>query len=337
MSDEATISVIARSQPAQAGAPRKAARYSVAEVEALFALPFLDLVHRAHEVHLAHHPRNAVQLSTLLSIKTGGCPEDCGYCPQAARYHTGVESEPMLDPDAVEAAARAAKDAGATRFCMGAAWRSVKDRDLPAVAELVRRVKGLGLEACCTLGMLKDGQAEVLKEAGLDYYNHNLDTSPEFYGEIVSTRDYEDRLATLGRVRDAGISTCCGGIVGMGESRRARAGLVAQLANMDPYPESVPINHLVQVEGTPLHARLHGEAALDPFEFVRSIAVARITMPRAAVRLSAGRRELGEAIQALCFMAGANSIFYGDKLLTTGNPDVDADRALFARLDLAPM
>ncbi len=326
---ERTIAAPART--ATAASPR----WSHEAIEALFELPFLDLVHRAQTVHRAHHASNAVQLSTLLSIKTGGCPEDCAYCPQAARYQTGVASEPMLDVAEVTAAARAAKAAGATRFCMGAAWRSVKDRDLDAVLELVRAVKELGLTSCCTLGMLKDGQAQKLKSAGLDFYNHNLDTSPEFYGEIVGTRDYQDRLATLQRVRDAGISVCCGGIVGMGESRRQRAGLVAQLANMDPYPESVPINHLVQVEGTPLHDRLHGEAALDPFEFVRTIAVARITMPDAAVRLSAGRRELGEAIQALCFMAGANSIFYGDKLLTTGNPDVAADQALFAKLGLA--
>jgi biotin synthase len=308
----------------------------LADVEALFDLPFGDLVFRAQEVHRAHHSPRHVQLSTLLSIKTGGCPEDCAYCPQSARHATGVANEPMLDVAAVGAAARAAKDAGATRFCMGAAWRSVKDRDLEPVLDLVREVKALGLEACCTLGMLKDGQAEKLKAAGLDFYNHNLDTAPEFYGEIVGTRDYADRLATLARVRGAGLAVCCGGIVGMGETRRERAGLVATLANMDPYPQSVPINHLVQVEGTPLHARLHGESALDPFEFVRTVAVARITMPKAMVRLSAGRREMGDAVQALCFMAGANSIFYGDRLLTTGNPDVDADRALFARLGLAP-
>jgi len=270
-----------------------------------------------------------------LSIKTGGCPEDCGYCPQAARYHTPVANAPMLDVAAVTAAAQAAKAAGATRFCLGAAWRSPKQRDLDAVADMVRAVKALGLQSCCTLGMLKQGQAEQLRDAGLDYYNHNLDTSPEFYGEIVSTRDYQDRLDTLARVRDAGLNVCCGGIVGMGESRRERAGLVAQLANLEPYPESVPINHLVQVEGTPLAQRLDGRAAIDPLEFVRTIAVARITMPRAVVRLSAGRRELGDAVQALCFLAGANSIFYGDRLLTTGNPDVDADRALFAKLGLS--
>jgi biotin synthase len=307
----------------------------VAEIEALFALPFPELLFRAQQAHREHHAPNAVQLSTLLSIKTGGCPEDCGYCPQAKRYHTGVEDEALLDLSAVVTAARAAKEHGATRFCMGAAWRGPKMRDLLPVLDMVRGVKALGLETCCTLGMLKDGQAEALKSAGLDFYNHNLDTAPEFYGEVITTRDYQDRLDTLMRVRGAGISICCGGIVGMGESRTQRAGLVAQLANMDPYPESVPINHLVQVEGTPLHDRFGGGDALDPLEFVRTIAVARITMPKAMVRLSAGRRELGEAVQALCFIAGANSVFYGDKLLTTGNPEVEADRALFAKLGLA--
>jgi len=311
-------------------------RWSVDVVAALIDLPFNDLLYRAHTVHRAHHAANDVQLSTLLSIKTGGCPEDCAYCPQAARYHTEVSNEAMLAVDAVVEAAKAAKDAGATRFCMGAAWRGPKERDLAPVLEMVREVKALGLETCCTLGMLKDGQAEALRDAGLDYYNHNLDTAPEFYGDIVTTRVYEDRLDTLVRVRDAGIAVCCGGIVGMGESRRQRAGLIAQLASLDPYPESVPINHLVQVEGTPLHDRFHGDAALDPLEFVRTIAAARITMPRAKVRLSAGRRELGDAVQALCFFAGANSIFYGDRLLTTGNPDVAADRALFAKLGLTP-
>jgi biotin synthase len=311
------------------------ARWTVAAVEALFALPFTALVYRAQEVHRAHHAPDAVQLSTLLSIKTGGCPEDCGYCPQSKRHAGDVGEEPLLDLPTVIAAARAAKAAGATRFCMGAAWRGPKQRDLEPVLDMVREVKGLGLETCCTLGMLKDGQAEQLRAAGLDYYNHNLDTAPEFYGEVITTRDYEDRLDTLERVRHAGLHVCCGGIVGMGESRTQRAGLIAQLANMDPYPESVPINHLVQVEGTPLHAALGGESALDPLEFVRTIAVARITMPRAMVRLSAGRRELGEAVQALCFLAGANSVFYGEKLLTTGNPDVEADRALFAKLGLA--
>jgi biotin synthase len=304
-------------------------------IEALFALPFNDLLFRAQQVHREHHAPNAVQLSTLLSIKTGGCSEDCGYCPQAARHHAGVASESLLDVATVVDAARAAKDAGATRFCMGAAWRGPKERDLVPVLDMVRSVKALGLETCCTLGMLKDGQAEALKDAGLDYYNHNLDTAPEFYGEIVSTRDYQDRLDTLDRVRDAGLSVCCGGIVGMGESRRQRAALIAQLARLDPQPESVPINHLVQVEGTPLHERFHGESALDPLEFVRTIAVARLAMPRAMIRLSAGRRELGEPVQALCYLAGANSIFYGDRLLTTGNPDVESDKALFAKLGLA--
>jgi biotin synthase len=297
---------------------------------ALLALPVNDLLHRAQRTHRAHHDANAVQLSTLLSIKTGGCPEDCAYCPQAARYHTGVDNQAMLSLPEVAAAAAAAKAAGASRFCMGAAWRGPKDRDLEPVLAMVREVKALGLETCATLGMLKDGQAERLKDAGLDYYNHNLDTAPDFYGEIISTRDYRDRLDTLERVRAAGVRVCCGGIVGMGESRAQRAGLIAQLANLDPYPESVPINNLVQVEGTPLY----GGEAIDPFEFVRTIAAARITMPRAMVRLSAGRQQMGDGIQALCFHAGANSIFYGEKLLTTGNPDVAADQALFERLGL---
>ena len=327
-------SVETRAVLASSPAPATVDSADIDAVEALFALPFTDLLMRAQNVHRAHHAPNAVQLSTLLSIKTGGCPEDCAYCPQAARYHAGVASEPLLDVGQVVDAARAAKEAGATRFCMGAAWRGPKDRDLAPVLDMVAGVKALGLETCCTLGMLKDGQAEQLKSAGLDYYNHNLDTSPEFYGDIVSTRDYQDRLDTLARIREAGLSVCCGGIVGMGESRRHRAGLIAQLASLTPPPESVPINHLVQVEGTPLHARLGGEAALDPLEFVRTIAVARIAMPRAMIRLSAGRRELGEPVQALCYLAGANSIFYGDRLLTTGNPDVAADRALFAKLGL---
>jgi biotin synthase len=319
----------------ETSAPQReaATRWSIAEVEALFALPFNDLLDRAQRAHRAHHDPNAVQLSTLISIKTGGCPEDCAYCPQAARYHTGVANQALLAVDEVVAAAAAAKAAGATRFCMGAAWRGPKDRDLAPVLSMVREVKALGLETCATLGMLKDGQAEALKDAGLDYYNHNLDTAPEFYGEIITTREYRDRLETLDRVRGAGINVCCGGIVGMGETRAQRAGLIAQLANLDPYPESVPINNLVQVEGTPLY----GAEPIDPFEFVRTVAVARITMPQAMVRLSAGRRELGDGIQALCFLAGANSIFYGDKLLTTGNPDVEADRALFRRLGLAAL
>jgi biotin synthase len=305
-------------------------RWTVDAVAALLALPMNDLLHRAQQTHRAYHDANAVQLSTLLSIKTGGCPEDCAYCPQAARYHTGVGNQAMLSLPEVAAAAAAAKAAGASRFCMGAAWRGPKDRDLEPVLAMVREVKALGLETCATLGMLKDGQAERLKDAGLDYYNHNLDTAPDFYGEIISTREYRDRLDTLERVRAAGVRVCCGGIVGMGESRAQRAGLIAQLANLDPYPESVPINNLVQVEGTPLY----GGEAIDPFEFVRTIAAARITMPRAMVRLSAGRQQMGDGIQALCFHAGANSIFYGEKLLTTGNPDVAADQALFERLGL---
>jgi biotin synthase len=306
------------------------AAWPLEEVVALFELPFNELLYRAQQVHRENFDPSEVELATLLSIKTGGCPEDCGYCPQAARYDTGVTAQKILPLDTVLEAAREAKAHGATRFCMGAAWREPKDRDLEHVEEMVREVKALGLETCATLGMLGEGQAERLKDAGLDYYNHNLDTAPEFYGEIISTRDYDNRLDTLGRVRNAGIKVCCGGIVGMGESRRQRAGLIAQLANMEPYPESVPVNHLVQVKGTPLY----GTEALDPLEFVRTIAVARITMPKARVRLSAGRRELGEAVQALCFLAGANSIFYGDKLLTTGNPDADADRALLDKLGL---
>ncbi|HET7765472.1 MAG TPA: biotin synthase BioB [Burkholderiales bacterium] len=303
------------------------------EVETLFELPFSDLLHRAQGVHRLHHDANAVQLSTLLSIKTGGCPEDCAYCPQSARYRTGVENEPLVPVEDVLAAAKAAKANGATRFCMGAAWRGPRQRDLEQVAERVRVVKALGLETCATLGLLRDGQAELLKRAGLDYYNHNLDTAPEFYGDIVTTRDYRDRLETLERVRRAGIKVCCGGIVGMGESRAQRAGLIAQLASLDPQPESVPINDLVQVEGTPLH----GLPKLDWSEFVRTIACARIAMPASFVRLSAGRAEMPEAVQALCFLAGANSIFYGDKLLTTGNPEAARDRALLDKLGIRPL
>ncbi len=306
------------------------AAWPVDAVAALFDLPFNDLLYRAQQVHRENFNPQEVELATLLSIKTGGCAEDCGYCPQAARYDTGVTAQKMLPLDTVLDAARQAKSHGATRFCMGAAWREPKDRDLDQIEEMVREVKALGLETCATLGMLGEGQAERLKDAGLDYYNHNLDTAPEIYGDIISTRDYENRLDTLGRVRNVGIKVCCGGIVGMGESRRQRAGLIAQLANLDPYPESVPVNNLVQVKGTPLY----GTDPLDPFEFVRTIAVARITMPKARVRLSAGRREMGEAVQALCFLAGANSIFYGDKLLTTGNPDAEADRALLDKLGL---
>ena len=307
-----------------------AARWPVQQVQALFDLPFPQLMHRAQTVHRENFDPTLVELATLLSVKTGGCPEDCGYCPQAAQYHTGVEATKLMEPHEVREAALCARDAGATRFCMGAAWRAPKDRDIEKVAQLVRTVKSLGMETCVTLGMLEDAQARALAEAGLDYYNHNLDTAPEFYGEIVTTRDYQDRLDTLERVRDAGVKVCSGGIVGMGESRAHRAGLIAQLANLTPYPESVPINHLVRVEGTPL---AHQEP-LDPFEFVRTIAVARITMPRARVRLSAGRQQMGDGVQALCFLAGANSIFYGDKLLTTGNPEADADLDLLRRLDL---
>jgi len=318
--------------PATADSPRNV-RWNVEQVAQLLELPFNDLLYRAQGVHRENFDANAVQLSTLLSIKTGGCPEDCGYCPQAARYHTDVDNEDMLALDVVVAAARAAREKGATRFCMGAAWRGPKQRDLDRVVEMVKAVRGLGMETCATLGMLKEGQAEQLKDAGLDYYNHNLDTAPEFYGEIISTRTQNDRLDTLGKVREAGLHVCSGGIVGMGETRRTRAALIAQLANLNPYPESVPINNLVQVEGTPLH----GTAVLDPLEFVRTIAAARITMPKAMVRLSAGRQEMSEGIQALCFLAGANSIFYGDKLLTTGNPEAERDRALMDRLGMRPM
>ncbi|HLX61105.1 MAG TPA: biotin synthase BioB [Planctomycetota bacterium] len=307
--------------------------HSIDSLESLLNLPFSDLLFKAQLVHREHFDPNAVQLSTLLSIKTGGCPEDCGYCPQAARYHTGVENQALLPLGEVVSAAKAAKEHGATRFCMGAAWRGPKQKDLEPVLEMVKAVRALGLETCATLGMLEPGQAEQLKDAGLDYYNHNLDTAPDYYGEIISTRQYQDRLDTLDRVRCAGIHVCCGGIVGMGESRRVRAGLLAQLASLDPQPESVPINNLVQVEGTPLH----GTAALDPLEFVRTIAAARIAMPKSFVRLSAGRRQMSDAVQALCFLAGANSIFYGDKLLTTGNPDTDADRALMSKLGIKSM
>jgi len=308
----------------------KDATWPLDDVLALFELPLPELMFRASQAHRAEFPDGDVELATLLSIKTGGCEEDCGYCPQAARYDTGVEAKKILDLDTVLDAAREARSKGATRFCMGAAWRSPKERDMEKVEAMVRGVKALGMETCATLGMLEEGQAEQLKQAGLDYYNHNIDTSPDFYGDVISTREYRDRLDTLGRVRTAGLKICCGGIVGMGETRAQRAGLIAQLANMNPYPESVPINHLVQVEGTPMH----GLPPLDPIEFVRTIAVARITMPKARVRLSAGRRELGEAVQAMCFMAGANSIFYGDKLLTTDNPEADDDRKLLEKLGL---
>ena len=303
------------------------------EVLALLDLPFADLLARAHTVHRRHHDPNAVQVSTLLSIKTGGCPEDCAYCPQAARYSTGVEAEKLMDLDAVLAKAAQARAAGATRFCMGAAWRSPKDRDIPKVAAMIRAVKALGMETCATLGMLSEPQANALKDAGLDYYNHNLDSAPEFYGEIIRTREYQDRLDTLEHVRDAGLRTCCGGIVGMGETRAQRAGLLHALATLPAHPESVPINRLVQVAGTPLA----GTRELDPFEFVRTIAAARIAMPTSMVRLSAGRADMSDELQALCFFAGANSIFHGEKLLTTGNPDTAHDRSLFARLGIHAM
>ena len=302
------------------------------EVEALLALPFPGLLFRAQQVHREHFDPARVQLSTLLSVKTGGCPEDCAYCSQSRRFDTGVEDQAVLPVDEVVAAARQAKEAGATRFCMGAAWRGPKQRDLESVLDLVKAVKALGMETCATLGLLRDGQAEQLRDAGLDYYNHNLDTSPGLYGDIISTRTYQDRLDTLARVRDAGLRVCCGGIVGIGDDIHHRAGLIAQLANLDPYPESVPINALVQVPGTPLY----GSDRVDIFDFVRVIAVARITMPRAYVRLSAGRTQMTDEGQALCFLAGANSIFYGDRLLTTDNPQGDRDRALFARLGMQP-
>jgi biotin synthase len=319
-----------RRVPAPSTAPKAPLRWEVADVAALYELPFMNLLFRAQQVHRENFDANEVQLSTLLSIKTGGCAEDCGYCPQAASADSGVDATKLMPLTEVMAAAQAAKDQGATRFCMGAAWRSPKERDMENVTEMVRGVRSLGLETCMTLGMLQAEQAQALKDAGLDYYNHNLDSSPEFYGEIITTRTYQDRLDTLGHVRQAGINVCCGGIVGMGESRLQRAGLIAELANLSPYPESVPINNLVPVPGTPLA----DTPPLDPFEFVRTIAVARITMPLTMVRLSAGREQMDEALQALCFAAGANSIFYGDKLLTTSNPQADRDRQLFERLGL---
>jgi biotin synthase len=306
--------------------------WTLDEVRALHALPFADLVHRAQSIHRRWFDPNRVQVSTLLSIKTGACPEDCAYCPQSIRYDTGLEREALMDPAAVIERARAAREAGATRFCMGAAWRSPKDRDLDTVAAMVEGVAALGLETCATLGMLTPAQARRLKEAGLDYYNHNLDTSERFYGEVITTRCYQDRLDTLAAVREAGIRVCCGGILGMGEEPEDRVAFLHTLATLDPHPESVPINNLVQVEGTPLA----GTPALDPIEFVRTIALARILMPRSHVRLSAGRAQMSDEMQALCFLAGANSIFYGEKLLTTGNPDTASDLALFRRLGIRP-
>ncbi|HYA37930.1 MAG TPA: biotin synthase BioB [Candidatus Methylomirabilis sp.] len=307
----------------------------VAAIAALFDLSFSDLMYRAQTVHRRHFDPNAVQLSTLLSIKTGGCSEDCGYCSQSARFHTDVESRPLMSRDEVIAAARAARDRGATRFCMGAAWRGPKDKDLAQVTEMIRAVKTLGLETCATLGLLRDGQAEQLAQAGLDYYNHNLDTSPAHYDHIVHTHSYNDRLATLKKVRGAGMKVCCGGILGMGESRADRAQFLAELAALDPPPESVPINLLVHIPGTPLADRR--EPPLDPIEFVRTVAVARIVLPTSFVRLSAGRGQMPDHLQALCFLAGANSIFYGDRLLTTPNPESDADKKLFDKLGIRPL
>lgn len=305
-------------------------RWSVEVVQQLLDLPFMELLYRAQTVHRQHWPDGEIELATLLSVKTGGCPENCGYCPQAAEFDTGVKAEKLMSVEEVTRAAKAAQAAGATRFCMGAAWRAPKDRDIEKMNALIGAVKGLGLQTCATLGMLQPHQAQSLREAGLDYYNHNLDTAPEYYQDVVSTRQYQDRLDTLAAVRGAGISVCCGGIIGMGEAPVHRAGLIAQLANLNPYPESVPINSLVRVPGTPLA----DSEPVDPLDFVRVIAVARITMPTARVRLSAGRQQLGEAVQTLCFMAGANSIFYGDKLLVTGNPDVEADTTLLRKLGL---
>jgi biotin synthase len=309
---------------------QQATHLSVSQVEALYNLPFPTLMARAAQVHEEHFPEGDIELATLISIKTGGCPEDCSYCPQAARYHTGVEATKLMDLEEVLEAAKAAKAAGSNRFCMGAAWREPKDRDIEKVAIMIQEVKALGLETCATLGMLEEQQAQALSAAGLDFYNHNLDSSEDFYGSIIKTREYQDRIDTLTHVRHSGMSICCGGIIGMGESRRQRAALISRLANLSPYPESVPINHLVPVAGTPLA----DQPPLDPLEFVRTIAVARITMPKARVRLSAGRQELGRSIQAMCFMAGANSIFYGDKLLTTTNPEAQADLDLLRELGL---
>jgi biotin synthase len=305
--------------------------WTTERAQALFELPFMDLVFQAQMVHRQSFPQSTMQLSTLLNIKLGGCPEDCHYCPQAARYDTGIKAEKLMSVDSVRTQAMAAKDAGATRFCMGAAWRELKDRDIPAIANIVKEIKGLGMESCLTLGMLTESQATALKEAGLDYYNHNIDTSREFYDKIISTRTFDDRLQTLQHVRDAGMKVCCGGIVGMGEAVVDRANMLVELANMTPAIESVPINHLAPVEGTPLA----DQEAIDPFDFVRTIAVARIMMPQARVRLSAGRVKMSDELQALCFLAGANSIFYGrEVLLTTGNPEIKRDQELLKRLGI---
>jgi biotin synthase len=326
-----TAATAAPAQPSRVPAPTFAA-WNTDAVEALFALPFADLMFRAQAVHRQHFDANAIQRSTLLSIKTGGCSEDCGYCSQSARRGT-IEREKLLELEQVKVAAKAAKDRGASRFCMGAAWRGPKDGDLDRVIDMVRVVKDLGMEACLTLGLLGPGQAEKLAAAGLDYYNHNLDTGAEFYDQVVTTHSQQARIDTLMSVRAAGMKICCGGIVGMGESRRVRASLLAQLANLNPPPESVPINHLVAIAGTPME----DAPPLDPFEFVRTIAAARITMPTSWVRLSAGRHKMSDELQALCFLAGANSIFYGDKLLTTGNAEAARDEALFDRLGLKPV
>ncbi|MGL4300694.1 biotin synthase BioB [Candidatus Microthrix sp.] len=328
MSPAATTSEAAA--PATGAADHLRHDWTADEVTALFELPLTDLLWRAQSTHRRHREPDAVQLSTLLSIKTGACPEDCAYCPQAAQYNTGLKPEPLMDTEKVLTAARRAKEAGAQRFCMGAAWRSPKDRDIERVSAMIEGVKALGLETCMTLGMLSDDHAEALANAGLDYYNHNLDTSAEYYEEIITTRTYGDRLDTLDAVRSAGMKVCCGGIVGMGETRADRVGLLMTLANLAHHPESVPINELVQVPGTPL---ADGET-LDPFEFVRTVAVARLMMPDSAVRLSAGRTEMSDELQALCFTAGADSIFYGEKLLTTDNPEGNTDRELLDRIGL---
>ena len=304
-----------------------------AEIAALFDLPFTELLFRAAEVHRAHHAADQVQLSTLLSIKTGGCPEDCGYCSQSTHADTGLKATKLMDPRAVLQAAAQAKDHGSTRFCMGAAWRNPKDRDMPAIVEMVKGVRAMGMETCMTLGMLEDGQAETLAEAGLDYYNHNLDTSPEYYKKIITTRTRDDRIDPLAKIRNAGIAVCCGGIIGMGETKADRIGLLTELAALDPHPESVPINHLVPVGGTPLS----GSEPLDGIEFVRAIATARIIMPTSVVRLSAGREAMSKELQALCFLAGAGSIFIGEELLTTPNPDLAFDNAMFNELGLEEM
>ena len=327
---QSVAQALAQSAPAAPVAAQH--KWTVAEVEALFELPFMDLVWRAQQVHRQHFDANEIQRSTLLSVKTGGCSEDCGYCSQSARRGT-IEREKLLELDEVKVAAKAAKEKGASRFCMGAAWRGPKDGDLDKVIEMVRTVKDLGMETCLTLGLLGPGQAEKLAAAGLDYYNHNLDTGAEFYDQVITTHSQQARMETLMSVRSAGMKICCGGIVGMGESRRVRASLLAQLANLNPAPESVPINNLVAIPGTPME----NAPPLDPFEFVRTIAAARITMPSSWVRLSAGRHEMSDELQALCFLAGANSIFYGEKLLTTGNAEAERDEALFERLGLRPV